>query len=72
MIARLEDDGWWQQIWLWAEANGEVLGWLFVVSLASLVLCAVLLPVIVLRLPADYFASARDDQAPPRAAMAWL
>ncbi|MGK0301068.1 MAG: hypothetical protein ACI89X_001942, partial [Planctomycetota bacterium] len=42
------------------------------VSLASLVLCAVLLPVIVLRLPADYFASARDDQAPPRAAMAWL
>lgn len=49
-----------------------MLWWLFVVSLVSLGLCALLLPVIVLRLPADYFASARDRQPSPRTAVAWL
>ena len=72
MIALFEDDGWWQQIWHWADANGDLLGWLFVGSLASLVLCALLLPAMVLRLPADYFASSRDEQPVPRTAFAWL
>tara|TARA_R110002072_G_scaffold139249_1_gene282708 strand:+ start:55539 stop:55979 length:441 start_codon:yes stop_codon:yes gene_type:complete len=72
MIARTNEDGWWQQVWHWAEANGELLGWLFVVSLASLVLCALLLPVIVLRLPANYFSSTREAHPPPRTAIAWL
>jgi len=72
MIARIEDDGWWQQIWHWAAANGDLLGWLFVGSLTSLVLCALLLPAMVLRLPADCFASSRDEQPVPRTACAWL
>jgi len=54
------------------ENNGELLSWLFVVSLASLALCASLLPVMVLRLPADYFASSRDEQPAPRTAIGWL
>jgi hypothetical protein len=65
-------DGWWHIAWHWAEDHGSLLWWLFVVSLASLGLCASLLPVIVLRLPADYFASSRDRQPPPRTAIAWL
>jgi hypothetical protein len=72
MIALIEDDGWWQQVWHWADANGVLLGWLFVGSLASLVLCALLLPAMVLRLPANYFASSRDEQPVPRPAFAWF
>lgn len=72
MIARFEQDGWWDGLWQWAEANGDVLAWLFVGSIVSLVLCALLLPVIVLRMPADYFASSRDEQEAPKTALAWI
>lgn len=72
MISFVADPGWWQQLWQWAEDNGALLGWLFVGSIASLVLCALLLPVIVLRLPADYFASSRDEEPPPRSLAGWL
>jgi len=37
-----------------------------------LVLCALLLPVIILRLPADYFASVRKEQPPPRTWIGWV
>lgn len=70
-MVSFEEGGWWHGIWQWAEANGELLGWLFVGSIVSLVMCALLLPVIVLRLPADYFASARDRQPPPRTLLGW-
>jgi len=72
MFALYADGGWWEQLWQWAEANGQLLGWLFVGSIASLVLCALLLPVIVLRLPADYFATSRDEQPPPRTVFGWI
>lgn len=62
----------WQQLGQWFESNGELLGWLFVGSIASLVLCALLLPVVVMRLPPDYFASSRDQQPPPRHLLGWL
>ena len=64
--------GWWSEVWGWAEANGQLLGWLFVGSIASLVLCALLLPVIILRLPADYFSPTRDSQPAPRTLSGWF
>lgn len=39
----------------WFEQHEAVLVWLFVVSIGSLALTAVLLPVVVVRMPADYF-----------------
>lgn len=62
----------WQRLWQWAEAHGDVLWWMFAVSIASLLLCAALLPVIVRRLPADYFASARDKRPAPHTLLGWL
>lgn len=51
-------------VWVtWSSAHTELLAWLFVLSLASLGLVAVLLPVVVVRLPADYFA--RERSTPP-------
>ena len=67
-----DDDRWWQSAWQWVEHNGDLLSWLFVVSLVSLVLCALLLPVMVLRLPADYFASSRDHLPASQTPLGWL
>jgi MFS family permease len=39
----------------WLSENKEVLFWLGMLSIGTLVLAAVLLPVVVVRLPADYF-----------------
>lgn len=72
MLSFWQAGSWWDSVWQWGEANGQLLGWLFVGSIASLVLCAVLLPMIVLRLPADYFASSRDEQPAPRSFYGWL
>ena len=71
-LTHFADEGWWSELWQWAEANGQLLGWLFVGSIASLVLCALLLPAIVLRLPADHFATARDEQPSPRTVLGWV
>jgi hypothetical protein len=43
----------------WLSEHEALLWWLFAGSVASLVLAAVLLPVIVVRLPADHFAANR-------------
>jgi len=56
-------DGWWAAIEEWAAAHGALLTWLFVGSLLSLVLCALLLPVIVARLPVDHFSRHRAAAA---------
>jgi hypothetical protein len=45
-------------------------GWLFGVGIASLVLTIVLLPVIMVRLPADHFV--RRHRAEPRSAWGWV
>jgi hypothetical protein len=59
-------DGWAEGLWGWAESNGDLLWWLFLGSICSLVACALLLPVIVVRLPSDYFASSRARRKEPR------
>jgi len=66
------DESWWHAVWRWTEEQAALLGWLFVGSIASLVLCALLLPVIVVRLPADYFASSREHRPQHRTVLAWL
>lgn len=63
----------WQQLLQWFDAHSGLLTWLFVGSLASLVLCLLLLPVVVVRLPADYFSTTRCDAPSPRglAGLGW-
>ncbi|MBL8734778.1 MAG: hypothetical protein JNN13_20545 [Planctomycetes bacterium] len=56
----------------WFEAHGELLGWMFVGSIASAVLMAALLPVVVLRLPVDYFAPSRQVSQQRRSLGAWF
>jgi len=46
-------------IWHWFETNSALMWWLFAASIASLVLCVLLLPVVVVRLDADYFIAPR-------------
>jgi len=57
--------------WQWCEANGALLGWLFALSLGSLVLTIVLLPVVVVRLPADHFVADRRERQARRSVAAW-
>ncbi len=39
----------------WIRDNSHIIGWLAVLSIATLVLSAVLLPVVIARIPEDYF-----------------
>lgn len=61
MPAAPQDPGLIESLWAWCEAHPGLLGGLFVGSLASLLLVALLLPVIVVRLPEDYFATNRHE-----------
>ena len=47
--------------WAWLQGNSALLGWLFVIGIASLVLTLLLLPVFVVRLDADYFLASRRE-----------
>lgn len=58
-------------LWQWCEANGALLGWLFALSLGSLVLTIVLLPVVVVRLPADHFVADRRERLARRGVAGW-
>lgn len=58
-------------LWQWCEANGAVLGWLFALSLGSLLLTIVLLPVVVVRLPADHFVADRRERQARRGFLGW-
>ena len=55
----------------WLKQNEALLFWLAVLSVGSLVLAALLLPVIVVRLPADYFVRERLLGHGPRRALDW-
>lgn len=66
------DASWWQQLWNWFDANGDLVAYMFVFSLLSLVACLLLLPVIVVRLPADYFSPRREHQPPPGSIGGWV
>ncbi len=59
-------------IWHWLETNQALMWWLFIGSIASLVLCLLLLPVIVVRLEADYFVASRKQLMTGRTAGSWL
>lgn len=48
-------------IWQWFDEHSGLLGWSLAVSLGSLVITLVLLPVIVVKLPADYFVASRRE-----------
>lgn len=61
----------------WMQSHDVLLGWLFTLSVAMFVAGLVLVPVIVVRLPADYFAAPRRRSRPARAKrpllrVAWL
>jgi hypothetical protein len=62
----------WAGLWQWFEGHEELLGWLAALSLGSLVLAALLLPVCVVRLPADYFLVSRSEAAARRAVVQWI
>jgi len=59
----------------WIETHDVLLGWLFSLSVAMFLGALVVVPVIVVRLPADYFAQPRRRPAPstahPFLRMAW-
>lgn len=57
------EPGLWGQLERWSAEHGSVLTWMFVASIGSLVLCALLLPIIVARLPDDYFSQHRVHHA---------
>lgn len=59
-------------LWQWMRANDALLGWLFVLSLGSLVLTVLLLPVLVARLPADYFTASRAELRHERTWSGWV
>ncbi|MCK5943209.1 MAG: hypothetical protein KAI24_14610, partial [Planctomycetes bacterium] len=66
-----EPPSWWQPLWDWFDQNTALLGWLMIGSIASLVLVIALLPVVVVRLPADYFDPARPEAPAPRTLLGW-
>lgn len=72
MFRFAEDGGWWERIWAWAHEHSTLLVWLGVLSLASGVVTVSLLPVVVLRLPADYFVASRQDLAQRRGPLLWI
>lgn len=59
-------------IWHWFESNQEFMWWLFAGSIASLVLCLLLLPVVVVRLAPDYFVAPRKKLMAGRSFGVWL
>ena len=67
-----EDGGWWERIGAFLQEHRTLVVWLGVLSIASAVLTILLLPVVVVRLPADYFVASRHDLAERRRPLLWL
>ena len=63
---------WWQWLWNWLQGNTALLGWLLVLGVVSLVMTVALLPVVVVRLPADYFVIGGEERRARRGPVAWL
>ncbi len=66
-VAQGDDAG----LWSWLQGNSSLLVWLFGLSIGSLVVTALLLPVVVRRLPPDYFVATRRDLAAQRSPLQW-
>jgi len=63
---------WWASITSFVDAHTVLLSWLFGASLASLVAAIVLLPIVVVRLDADYFVASRGELREERTLGGWL
>jgi hypothetical protein len=61
-----------QWLWQWLQSHSDLLYWLFALSLGSLVVAALLLPVFVVRLPPDYFLASRQELAGRRGVVPWI
>lgn len=48
----------------WMQSNNVLLGWLFTISVLMLLAGVVLVPMVVVRLPADYFAGPKRRRRP--------
>lgn len=55
----------------WLQDHAAWFGWLFALGIGSLVLTVVLVPVVVVRLPADYFVASRKQARQHRTPLAW-
>jgi hypothetical protein len=63
--------GMWDSAWSWLQSHQAVLGWLLALGVVSLVLTLVLLPIVIVKLPADYFTAAKRPPA-ERGVSGWL
>ncbi|MCA8978129.1 MAG: hypothetical protein KDC98_25605 [Planctomycetes bacterium] len=63
---------WWNDLWSWLDGNQALIWWSLIASIASLVLAIVLLPIVVVRLDADYFVAARSELRSQRTFGRWL
>ena len=61
-----------ESVWQWLLARDRVLAWMFGLSLGSLLLTVLLLPVLVAALPADYFTATRSELRHARTPGRWL
>lgn len=62
----------WDRVLAWFDQNTAVVTWMFVGSIASILLVLALLPLVVVRLPADYFDPVRPSAPPPRSVWGWI
>ena len=53
-------EDWFQEIWGWFKDHPTFTGWLVGVSIATLVISAIAVPILVTRMRADYFMPDRD------------
>jgi hypothetical protein len=53
-------------IWDWLQSNTWLFAWLFALGIGSLIATALLMPLVVLRLPEDYFVATRSELARTR------
>jgi hypothetical protein len=58
-------------IWDWLHSNTWLFAWLFALGIGSLIATALLMPLVVLRLPEDYFVATRSELARTRNAWQW-
>lgn len=73
-VLRFVEDGggFWAWIEGWIREHTTLLVWLGALSLVSGIVTLLLLPVVVVRLPADYFTATRRDLAERRRPLVWV
>lgn len=61
-----------KDMWQWLQEHEALLFWLGVLSIGSLLLVGALLPIILVRMPADYFVREHDPGHGPRRVVDWV